>query len=468
MAGRLILRVAGDEYHATGFASQYAQLGQNAIERRYQFDPLRFCPEWTLVHSPHACSPSAIAVSQRIAQTPELSIPVGIALDGCEREVAGALTSASAHASFFTLPASLAADPDVFPRLRKETEKPLLIRLPADWPVEIIDERLDRLAESGLNGCVAVAGLPTPMLKDGEMDGPFVASYALRAVEHIANRYGDDLPIIGAGGVMSPGDALSLLGAGAKLIELYAGFVFAGPGLPGRIVHALEHQLHHHSVEANGAHRIDSNGSDDLSTPNIPLQTIKSEPIKTQESGLRGRVNVIGWSFICFTGLALIASGLFAIVLAGTVRMLPYDFEYLGMSAAELCRFHDCHIIHFMAHDRVSFGGSIIAIGVLYCWLALSPVRRGEAWSWWALLISGVLGFGSFLTYLSYGYLDVWHGLATLMLLVVFSAGLFIAYSGLVAPRGPRSILIQGAKTWLWSPAGQGKALMLFTAVSRS
>src|SRR5258708_22119448 len=76
-----------------------------------------------------------------------------------------------------------------------------------------------------------------------------------------------------------------------------------------------------------------------------------------------------------------------------------------------------------MVHDRVSFGGVLIAIGVMYLWLAEFPLRRRESWSWWALVISGGAGFLSFLAYLGYGYLDTWHGAATLGLLPLFVAG---------------------------------------------
>src|SRR5258708_16231639 len=77
-----------------------------------------------------------------------------------------------------------------------------------------------------------------------------------------------------------------------------------------------------------------------------------------------------------------------------------------------------------MVHDRVSFGGVLIAIGVMYLWLAEFPLRRRESWAWWALVISGGAGFLSFLAYLGYGYLDTWHGAATLGLLPLFIAGL--------------------------------------------
>jgi dihydroorotate dehydrogenase len=40
-----------------------------------------------------------------------------------------------------------------------------------------------------------------------------------------------DLPVIGVGGVMSVDDGLALLDAGARLIQLYTGFIYGGPGL---------------------------------------------------------------------------------------------------------------------------------------------------------------------------------------------------------------------------------------------
>jgi hypothetical protein len=77
-----------------------------------------------------------------------------------------------------------------------------------------------------------------------------------------------------------------------------------------------------------------------------------------------------------------------------------------------------------MFHDRVSFGGSLIAIGVLYLWLLMFPLQQGESWAWWVFVVSGVTGFGSFLAYLGYGYLDTWHGSATLLLIIPYLWGL--------------------------------------------
>lgn len=131
-----------------------------------------------------------------------------------------------------------------------------------------------------------------------------------------------------------------------------------------------------------------------------------------------------GRSLIKLTALALIGAGAFALFQASTGQFLPHDTDYLGMTARQLCELHGCRILHFMIHDRLSFGGVLIAIGVMYLWLADFPLRRRESWAWWALLISGGAGFLSFLAYLGYGYLDTWHGAATLGLLPLFAAGL--------------------------------------------
>ena len=106
-----------------------------------------------------------------------------------------------------------------------------------------------------------------------------------------------------------------------------------------------------------------------------------------------------GLPLLIFVGLALFLSGSFALFLAVTGHFLPHDIQYLGMSAGELCSLHGCRIVHFMMHDRAAFGGILAAVGLLYLWLAAFPMRDGEPWAWWVFLISGVIGFASFLAY---------------------------------------------------------------------
>jgi MFS family permease len=97
-------------------------------------------------------------------------------------------------------------------------------------------------------------------------------------------------------------------------------------------------------------------------------------------------------------------------------------------------------------------------------WLAEFPLRRGQAWAWWAFVVSGVFGFGSFLAYLGYGYLDTWHGVATLMILPCFLVGLFRSRPSLESPRGIRALLKPGAVVSWRSPFAVGRALLLAVA----
>lgn len=136
-----------------------------------------------------------------------------------------------------------------------------------------------------------------------------------------------------------------------------------------------------------------------------------------------------GRFLIVLTGLVLIFSGLFVITQSFSGHFLPHDVQYLGMDAERLSLYYGGRITAFMFHDRVAFGGSIIAVGMIYMWLAEFPLKQGKAWAWWILLLSGIIGFGSFLTYLGYGYLDRWHGVATLLLLPVFIIGLYRSWS---------------------------------------
>jgi hypothetical protein len=125
---------------------------------------------------------------------------------------------------------------------------------------------------------------------------------------------------------------------------------------------------------------------------------------------------------------------------------------------------HECRIVHFMIHDRISFGGAIIAIGLLYHWITVAPLHDRQTWAWRALVVSGVLGFGSFFAYLGYGYLDTWHGIATLALLPCFVLGLILSHSSLPARKdlsGSRHSL----RRWSWnSRHGLGRICLLSSA----
>ncbi len=173
-----------------------------------------------------------------------------------------------------------------------------------------------------------------------------------------------------------------------------------------------------------------------------------------------------GRPLLKLSGVCLIGAGLFAFFLAATGHFLPHDIAYLGMTAKELQGIAHGRLAHFMMHDRVSFGGAIFAVGALYLWLAEFPLRARQAWAWWAFVVSGLVGFASFLAYLGYGYLDSWHGAATLALLPIFVLGLYRSYRELEPVAGVRSLFVPRVVPSLRTAFGAGRMLLIVTAFS--
>src|SRR5262245_2162028 len=164
-----------------------------------------------------------------------------------------------------------------------------------------------------------------------------------------------------------------------------------------------------------------------------------------------------GRPLLMAAGLGLLLAGSFGLFLAITGEFLPHDERFLGMKARDLCGLHGCRIVHFMIHDRASFGGALAALGLLYLWLTRFPLRDGQAWAWWVFLLTGVIGFGSFFAYLGYGYLDSWHATASLPLLLCYLFGLTRTWTTLPC-RESWACLLRPAVAVPWaSPAGLGR-----------
>ena len=135
-----------------------------------------------------------------------------------------------------------------------------------------------------------------------------------------------------------------------------------------------------------------------------------------------------GTPLIALTGVALLLSGGFAVMQSVYGELLPQDSHAIGMNAAALSHAANPHLLGFMFHDRVAYGGTLLSIGAGYLWLAGFPLKARQSWAWWTVAFSGAIGFLAFLTYLGQGYLDSWHGVATLFLLPVFCCGLWRAH----------------------------------------
>lgn len=133
-----------------------------------------------------------------------------------------------------------------------------------------------------------------------------------------------------------------------------------------------------------------------------------------------------GRPLLALGSVGLVLSGAFAFFLSASGEFLPHDLAWLGLTSADLRALAGGQVADFMFHDRAAFGGTLVAIGVLYLWLVAVPLRAGEAWAWRLLAGSAALGFASFLAWLGFGYLDTWHAAATLALIPLFGIGLAV------------------------------------------
>ncbi|MGA7413429.1 MAG: hypothetical protein WBW33_23340, partial [Bryobacteraceae bacterium] len=152
-----------------------------------------------------------------------------------------------------------------------------------------------------------------------------------------------------------------------------------------------------------------------------------------------------GRFLVALVGISLCLSGGFAILQSASGQLLPHDARAIGKDAMALMHEANGHLLGFMFHDRVAYGGSLVSIGAGYLWLAGFPMAAWAAWAWWALLFSGSIGFFAFLTYLGQGYLDTWHGMATLFLIPVFVAGVWRSRPGAFSLR----------EVWFAQPKGE-------------
>lgn len=116
---------------------------------------------------------------------------------------------------------------------------PVLVKLAPDLSDSALAEALEVAVEAGVAGFVATN---TTLSRDGvhpaeraladQPGGLSGAPLAPRAREVVARiRAATELPLIGVGGVMGPQDARALRAAGADLVQLYTGLVYAGPAL---------------------------------------------------------------------------------------------------------------------------------------------------------------------------------------------------------------------------------------------
>lgn len=134
--------------------------------------------------------------------------------------------------------------------LAKPSPKPVLLKIAPDLTEDQLNDVVEILQETKTDGVIATnttlsrEGLLTPAdqvagIGPGGLSGAPLNERARTVIRFLRSRLGNDFPIIGVGGIMSPDDAVQHLEAGANLIQVYTGFVYEGPRLVSRICKRL-------------------------------------------------------------------------------------------------------------------------------------------------------------------------------------------------------------------------------------
>lgn len=124
---------------------------------------------------------------------------------------------------------------------------PLALKVAPDLADEDIDHIADAVRRARIDALIAtnttvaragVEGFPGAQ-EAGGLSGAPLTQRADAVMARLAARLGGEVPLIGAGGIMSAEAAAQRMRSGARLVQLYTGFIYHGPALIARAASAI-------------------------------------------------------------------------------------------------------------------------------------------------------------------------------------------------------------------------------------
>lgn len=121
---------------------------------------------------------------------------------------------------------------------------PVAVKIAPDLTEEEVNSIAECLIANNIDGVIATN---TTLARDkvahlefgneqGGLSGSPVKDQSTKVIQLLATALDNKLPIIGVGGIASGADAQEKIAAGAKLIQVYTGFIYQGPELVKEIV----------------------------------------------------------------------------------------------------------------------------------------------------------------------------------------------------------------------------------------
>jgi len=137
-------------------------------------------------------------------------------------------------------------DADQLPLGELPFAKPILLKIAPDLTEGQLDDILGIVQDTGIAGIIAtnttIAREPlttsserVSAIGNGGLSGAPVRARATEVIRYLHRQSEGSLKIIGVGGIDSPASAREKLDAGASLLQVYSGMVYAGPGLVKQI-----------------------------------------------------------------------------------------------------------------------------------------------------------------------------------------------------------------------------------------
>ena len=130
---------------------------------------------------------------------------------------------------------------------RYGVRKPLFLKIAPDLDQADLHLIADLLLEFGIDAIIAtnttISRTAVANLEHGQeaggLSGTPVKDASTQVVSTLKARLGDQIPIIGVGGILSGSDAREKITAGASLVQIYSGLIYRGPDLIAECAKAL-------------------------------------------------------------------------------------------------------------------------------------------------------------------------------------------------------------------------------------
>jgi dihydroorotate dehydrogenase len=131
-----------------------------------------------------------------------------------------------------------------------EKQKPILLKIAPDLNDTQLDEIIELVAETKIDGVIAsntsttrdnlkASKVRLEEIGNGGVSGQPIKNQSTKVIQYLADTSNKSFPIIGVGGIHSEKDALEKIKAGADLVQVYTGFIYEGPRLVKKINKAI-------------------------------------------------------------------------------------------------------------------------------------------------------------------------------------------------------------------------------------